>query len=650
MAREDGLGDSKTAMGEQNVRGQSQAEEIRVFLRHLLRDVSAFEKMLKEERFETGVRRIGAEQELFLVDQHWRPAPIATEVLERLDDPHFTTELARFNLEFNLDPLIFGGSCLRDMEWQLGELLGAARAAAQNRGGDVVLAGILPTINKTDLELINMTPNPRYYALNEAMNRLRGGAYEFYLQGMDELYLHHDSILVEACNASFQIHFQVAPDEFARIYNAAQAVAGPLLAAAVNSPMLFGKRLWAETRIGLFQQSIDTRRTTPHLREQTPRVSFGRQWVRESALEIFQEDIARFRALLSTEINDDPFEDLESGRAPSLKALRLHNSTVYRWNRVCYGISDDKPHLRIENRILPSGPTPRDEMANAALWFGLISGVLERYGDIADHMSFDDARKNFLAAARHGLDAQLAWAGESPMPADRLILEELLPMAREGLETPNLEPENIDLYLGVVEERVRSRHTGAQWQLESVAGMAEEGPLSERLSALTAAIAARQRAGRPVHTWEMARLDEGAGWKQSYGTVEHCMDTDIVTVNDHEPVDLVAKLMVWNNIRHVMVEDDENRLVGLVSQRKLLGLVGTYNPEEMESPLPVSEIMKRDPQTITPETSTLEAIDLMRSNGWSCLPVVKDDHLVGVLTESKLMEIAGTLLEEKLKE
>ena len=637
-------------MGEQNVRGQSQAEEIRVFLRHLLRDVSAFEKMLKEERFETGVRRIGAEQELFLVDQHWRPAPIATEVLERLDDPHFTTELARFNLEFNLDPLIFGGSCLRDMEWQLGELLGAARAAAQNRGGDVVLTGILPTISKTDLELINMTPNPRYYALNEAMNRLRGGAYEFYLQGMDELHLHHDSILVEACNASFQIHFQVAPDEFARIYNAAQAVAGPLLAAAVNSPMLFGKRLWAETRIGLFQQSIDTRRTTPHLREQTPRVSFGRQWVRESALEIFQEDIARFRALLSTEINDDPFEDLESGRAPSLKALRLHNSTVYRWNRVCYGISDDKPHLRIENRILPSGPTPRDEMANAALWFGLISGVLERYGDIADHMSFDDARKNFLAAARHGLDAQLVWAGGSPMPADRLILEELLPMAREGLEAPNLEPENIDLYLGVVEERVRSRHTGAQWQLESMAGMAEEGPLSERLSALTAAIAARQRAGRPVHTWETARLDEGAGWKQSYGTVEHCMDTDIVTVNDHEPVDLVAKLMVWNNIRHVMVEDDENRLVGLVSQRKLLGLVGTYNPEQMESPLPVSEIMKRDPRTVPPETSTLEAIDLMRSNGWSCLPVVKDGHLVGVLTESKLMEIAGTLLEEKLKE
>jgi CBS domain-containing protein/gamma-glutamyl:cysteine ligase YbdK (ATP-grasp superfamily) len=637
-------------MGEQDVREHSRAEEIRVFLRHLLKDVRAFEQMLEEGRFETGVRRIGAEQELFLVDQHWRPAPISTEVLDILDDPHFTTELARFNLEFNLDPHLFGGSCLRDMEWQLGELLGKARQAAQSCGGDIVLTGILPTLNKTDLEFINMTPNPRYYALNEAMNRLRGGAYEFHLQGLDELHLHHDSILVEAANTSFQVHFQVSPDEFARFYNAAQAVAGPLLAAAANSPMLFGKRLWTETRIGLFQQSIDTRRSTPHLREQAPRVSFGRQWVESSALEIFQEDIAQFRAILSTEIEDDPFEELAGGRAPSLKALRLHNSTVYRWNRVCYGISDGKPHLRIENRILPSGPSPRDEIANAAFWFGLISGVIERYGNIAQHMSFDDARSNFLAAARHGIDAQLVWCGRDPEPAEKVILEQCLPLAHEGLEKPGLDTENIDLYLGVIEERVRSRRTGAQWQLQSMAELAEQGPLAERLSAVTAAIAARQRDGSPVHTWELARIDEGAGWKQSYATVEHCMDTDIVTVNEHEPVDLVANLMVWKNVRHVMVEDDSNRLVGLVSQRKLLGLVGTYHPEERDDPMPVSEIMQRDPVTVTPESPTVDAIELMRSNGWACVPVVKDGHLVGVLTESQLMRIAGELLEQKLRE
>jgi CBS domain-containing protein/gamma-glutamyl:cysteine ligase YbdK (ATP-grasp superfamily) len=636
-------------MGEQDVREHSKAEEIRVFLQDLLRDVRAFEKMLEEDLFESGVRRIGAEQELFLVDQHWRPAPIATEVLEAVDDPHVTTELARFNLEFNLDPLTFGGSCLRDMEWQIGELLGKVREAARSCGGDVVMTGILPTLQKSDLELDNMTPNPRYRALNEAMTRLKGGAYEFFLTGLDELHLHHDSIMVEACNASFQVHFQVAANEFARMYNAAQAAAGPVLAAAVNSPMLFGKRLWRETRVGLFQQSIDTRRTTPHLREQTPRVSFGRQWVQSSALEIFKEDIARFRTLLSTESDDDPFEEIESGRAPSLKALRLHNSTVYRWNRVCYGIVEGKPHLRIENRILPSGPTPRDEVANAAFWFGLVSGILERYGDISEHMIFDNAHNNFFAAAQHGLEAQLAWTGDVMAPADRLILDELLPLAREGLVAPGLDTENIDLYLGTIEERVASRRTGAQWLLESIADLPSEAPLTERLSAVTAATAARQQNGSPVHTWAPARLEEGGGWKQSYLTVEHCMDTDIVTVNENEPVDLVSNLMVWNNIRHVMVEDDENHLVGLVSQRRVLRLVGTYHPET-SGPLPVSEVMQADPETVTPETSTVEAIGLMRANGWACLPVVKNDHLVGVLTESKLMEIAGKLLEEKLRE
>jgi CBS domain-containing protein len=637
-------------MGEQDVRRESEAEEIRVFLKHLLNDVRAFEKMLEDDLFERDIRRIGAEQELFLVNEHWRPAPIATEVLELVDDEHFTTELARFNLEFNLDPLVFGGTCLSAMEWQIGELLAKVREAAQRCGGDILLTGILPTLIKSDLGMDSMTPNPRYFALNDAMTRLKGGAYEFYLKGVDELHLHHDSIMVEACNTSFQVHFQVAPHEFARFYNIAQAVAGPVMAAAVNSPLLFGKRLWRETRVGLFQQSIDTRRSMPHLREQTPRVSFGRHWVQESALEIFREDIARFRTLLSTEPDDDPFEELAQGRAPSLKALRLHNSTVYRWNRVCYGISDGKPHLRIENRILPSGPTPRDEVANAAFWYGLVSGCLVRYGDITEHMSFDDAHANFFAAAEHGLGAQLHWIAGALEPADRLILDELLPIAREGLEASDVNGGDIDLYLGTLEERVRMRKTGSQWQIDSLNRMGSKGPLLERLSALTAATASRQRDGQPVATWEPATLDEGGGWKQNYLTVEHCMDTDLVTVLETEPVDLVANLMVWNNIRHVMVEDAANQLVGMVSQRALIKLIGTYHPEHREGPLPVSEIMQPDPVTVVPETSTVEAIEIMRGNRWSCLPVVKEGKLVGVVTETLLMGIAGELLEQKLKE
>ncbi len=637
-------------MGEQDVREQSRRDEIRVFLKHLLQDVRALEYMLEEELFEQDVRRIGAEQELFLVDSNWRPAPIATEVLGHLDDPHFTTELARFNLEFNLDPVVFGGTCLSTMENEIHRLLDKVREAARSCNGEVVLTGILPTLNKSDLELGNMTPNPRYLALNDAMSRLRGGDYEFYLKGTDELHLHHDSIMVEACNTSFQVHFQVAPAEFARLYNAAQAITAPVLAAAVNSPLLFGKRLWRETRVGLFQQSIDTRRSTPHLREQVPRVSFGRHWVKDSVLEIFQEDIARFRTLLSTEIEGDPFEALRRGEAPSLKALRLHNSTVYRWNRVCYGISDGKPHLRIENRVLPSGPTPRDEMANAAFWFGLVSGALGEYDDVTQHLNFDDVRTNFFAAAQNGLNAQLAWFGGRHEPAGTLILETMLPLARQGLLASGVDSADVDLYLGTVEERVRSEQTGSQWQLSSLDGLGRKGPLSERLSAITAATANRQQSGRPVHTWELARLDEGGGWKQNYLSVEHCMDTDLVTVQEDEPVDLVANLMVWNNIRHVLVEDTGHRLVGMVSQRALLRLVGTYHPEQLEGPLPVSDVMTRNPVTVEPETLTVDAIDLMRRNRWSCLPVIKNGALVGVLNETQLMAIAGQLLEQKLRE
>ncbi len=635
-------------MGDQDVRHESHKNELRLFLKYLLKDVQALEHMFDEGLFEGGVRRIGAEQEMFLVDGAWRPAPVATDVLSKLDDHRFTPELALFNLEFNLDPLVFGGDSLRRMEAQIHELLGKARTAARECGCDVVLAGILPSLNKSDLELEAMTPNPRYFALNEAMTRLRGGDYEFTLKGIDELHVHHDSIMVEASNTSFQVHFQTHPDEFARLYNAAQAAAGPVLAAAANSPLLFGKRLWRETRVGLFQQSVDTRRSSPHLREMVPRVSFGRRWVRSSALEIFREDIARFRSILSTEVDEDPFEAIKAGRAPTLKALRLHNSTVYRWNRVCYGISDEKAHLRIENRMLPSGPTPVDEVANAAFWFGLVSGIVAELGDITCGMSFEDALTNFFSAAQHGLNCQLFWVDGRLEPAREIILGTFLPLARKGLQVSGVDQQDIDHYLGTIEGRVESGRTGAQWQLASLAGMEGKGPLSERLAAITAAMADRQQVHEPGHTWAPARLEEGGGWQQNYLRVEQWMDTDLVTVNEHEPVELVAQLMDWNDISYVIVEDDDNRLVGLVSQRRLLRLIGTYQPEQTDSPMPVSEIMEVSPVTVAPETSTLETIALMRRHRMSCLPVVKNGRLVGSVTERQFMVMARQLLEDKL--
>jgi gamma-glutamyl:cysteine ligase YbdK (ATP-grasp superfamily) len=497
-------------MGEHDVSGQLDEHQLRAFSKALLDDVHALDRMLANpDMFESGVRRVGAEQEMFLVDEHMRPAPVSTEVLARAGDDRLTTELAKFNLEANLAPHVFGGRCLRGLEMELEEVLSVTRAAAEACGARVMLAGILPTLRRSDLGLDNMSPKPRYLALNRAMTELRGGDFHVLVKGVDELEIHHDNVMLESCTTSFQVHFQVAPDEFARLYNLAQAVAAPVLAVAVNSPVLLGQRLWKETRIALFQRSVDSRSKAHQERGHRPRVSFGDAWVRESVLEIFREDIARFRILLATGMDEDPLGELDRGEVPRLSALRLHNGTVYRWNRACYGVADGKAHLRIENRVLPAGPTVIDEIANAAFFFGLMAALADEYGDIDKVMDFDDAKNNFFAAARTGLKAQFTWVGGRTVTAAGLIVDELLPMARAGLEQAGIDSVDVDRYLGVIEDRVSSGGTGAQWMLESLAGMAGEATPDIRERTLTASILEQQRAGAPVHTWSLSVLQPG---------------------------------------------------------------------------------------------------------------------------------------------
>ena len=619
----------------------------RAFSKALLKDLQALEKMLENGLIESGVRRFGCEQEMFLVNRAWRPAPVAMEVLERLDGEAFTTELARFNLEMNVEPMILGGACLSTLQESIEELLDMAREAASEEGADVVLAGILPTLGKSDLTLDNISPMPRYYALNESLTRMRGRAYRLQIQGRDELQIEHDSVMLEACNCSCQVHLQVDSTEFAPMYNAAQAMTGPVLAAAVNSPVLFGKRLWAETRIALFRQSIDTRSTSVHLREFSTRVRFGDRWVKESVAELFQEDIAQFRVLLAQETVEDPFEQLAAGDIPRLQALQLHNGTVYRWNRPCYGISEGKPHLRIECRVLPSGPTVLDEVANAAFWIGLVLGAKHEYGDITERLSFDDAKYNFLTASRQGLDAGFRWVDGQSVTAPELILETLLPLARAGLEA-YVDRSEIDKYLGVIHDRVQSRGTGSDWMMRSLSEMEDRGSRSERMTALTAAIANRQSERKPCHEWELAMLEEAGGWTRKYVKVEDYMTTQLFTVQEDELLEMVAFLMERNQIRHVPVEDEQNRLVGLVSYRSILRMASDMGNEGDKGTTPVKTIMERDPMCVTPETSTLEAIDMMRKNAVSCLPVLKGEKLVGLVTEADFMPIAYELLEKQL--
>lgn len=632
-----------------DVAPQRSPEAIRVFTRALLRDLKAMERLLTEDLIETGVRRFGAEQELFLVDEAWRPAPVAVEVLEDLSDDPFTTELARFNLEANLSPRLLEGSCFSDMHTELDGYIGRVREAAQRQNCDVVLTGILPTLSKSDLSLDNITPRARYYALNEAMNAAGPGAFRLRIQGTDELMIEHDSVMLEACNTSAQVHLQVSADEFAHFYNVAQAVTGPILAASVNSPLLFGRRLWAETRIALFQQSLDTRGADLHMREMSPRVRFGGSWLKRCVTELFHEDIATFQVLLATEIDEDPIEVLNAGGVPKLKALQLFNGTVYRWNRPCYGISNGKPHLRIECRVLPAGPSTLDEMANAVFWIGAVLGVAKRFPDLTERMEFDDAKANFLAASRLGLRAGMTWLDGASGPADRLLLDTLSPLAEEGLSDYPVFRSEVDRYLGAFEERVKADVTGSGWALRSLRNLKRAGTRGEQLAALTAATVRQQKAGIPVAQWELAELHEAGGWKYNYLRVEQYMTTSLTTVNQEELVEMVAYLMHVRQIRHVLIEDNEHRLVGIVSYRSILQLMAEGRTRTEVENMPVSEVMERHPVTVAPETPTLEAISMMRGQRVSALPVVKNGQLVGIVSEVDFMPMAYHLLEDALE-
>ncbi|MEZ4985507.1 MAG: CBS domain-containing protein [Saprospiraceae bacterium] len=456
----------------------------------------------------------------------------------------------------------------------------------------------------------------------------------------------HDSPLLEACNTSFQVHLQVTPQEFVHLYNIAQTLAAPVMAIAANSPIVFGKRLWHETRIALFQQALDVRTTHDHLRERSPRVSFGTGWLDKSIMEIYKEDLARFRVLLGNDINEDSIDMIQEGKVPKLRALQVHNSTVYRWNRPCYGISPNgKPHLRIENRVLPSGPTVIDEVANAAFWLGAMTGMAANYKDIREVISWEDVRDNFGKAAKFGIDTNFTWFKDKKINATDLVLKELLPMARQGLEIRQVAKEDIDKYLGVIEARANAHMNGARWQLRAYTQLKKEVNRDEALSILTACILRQQEEGKPVHTWEMPKQSDLKEYRPSALTVEEFMETDLFTIQEDDLIEMAANLMDWRKIRHMPVENTKGHLVGLVTSRMMLRYYAngkTWNGAEVSA---VRDIMIHAPITISPDANLLKAMRLMREHRIGCLPVTQNDELIGIITEMDFVRISNRLLE-----
>lgn len=632
-------------MGSLNVKVIKTQKQLNDFTRCLLRDFHLLEQMIEKDWFETGQMHIGAEQEFCLIDKHYKPATRASEVLQKLNHPSFTTELGQFNIEANLAPQAFKGNCFAKLEGELNMLLGRLEQVCHDLGIDYLLTGILPTLRKFDLSLDNITPIERYYALAEAIGKMRGKNFELHLKGYDELNLKFDSVMLEACNTSFQVHLQVRPDEFVDQYNIAQLLAGPTVAVGSNSPMLFGKRLWHETRIALFQKSVDTRITNEHIRDRSPRVMFGNSWLENSVLDLFKEDISRFRVMLMTDQEYTSEKEFEQGITPQLKALSIHNSTVYRWNRPCYGISPNgKPHLRIENRILPSGPTVLDEMANTAFWIGAMNGVKDEHQNVTGLIDFDHVKSNFYNAATQGMNAKVRWLNGQRLSMHDVILEEILPLAKEGLVKNQVNSSDIDKYLDVIEERVKANQNGSHWILRSYSHLAKDATKEEILLSVTSSMHKNQQANIPVHKWPLADLSHLIHLDPATILVEEFMTTDLFTVQQEDILELVADMMDWQNVRFTPVENDKGKLVGLISARMMLRHF-RKTKSDSDSQKKVKDLMIKEPITIDPSQTVHDAMALMKTHSVGCLPVVKNQKLIGIVTEGDFLNLTSTILK-----
>lgn len=622
------------------------------FVKCLLKDVESMEYMLANDWFESDITRIGAEQEIVLIDKDtYRPSTLGPEILEKTkEEKWLVSELAKFNLELNLDPQVFEKNCLRLMEAELKNNLKTLRGYLSEFDIDYILTGILPTLHKYHLDFENLTPKQRYKDLMHAIkSQLRAKSFELRLVGIDELLVRHDSALLEACNTSFQVHLQVAPNDFVDYYNYALALTAPCISMAANSPIVFGKRLWHETRIALFQQAIDTRKTLDHMRQMSPRVILGETWLDGDVTQIFKDDIARFKILLHADLEEDSMEMIRKNKVPKLKSLQLHNSTVYRWNRPCYGISDTgKPHLRIENRVLPSGPTVIDEMANTAFWLGAMKGMAKYYPDIRNHMSFADVRDNFGKASRFGIDTKFTWTKDQKITVRELMLKELIPMSREGLRDMKVNKKDITRYLDVVEERMESHMNGARWMLRSFTRLKEDASsIDEALTNLTASIHKNQNIeDYPVHKWEESDEQFLPSYNVDNLRVSEFMQTDLFSVEKKDLVPLVAKLMSWKDISYMPVEDKKGRLVGLLSAKNVLSKLMSENKKKRKTDLVVKDIMIIDPPTISPEATLRSATQLMKEQGVGCLPVVKSKELVGIITEHNIIKVTSRILKK----
>ncbi len=614
-------------MGNLQVTKLSDPKDKASYIHQLIKDIKALEIMINDGLIEKSPIRIGAEQEFCLVDDEFMPKGNSLEVLKDIDDDHFTTEIGNYNLELNLDPMELKGDCFSNLHKQLNIFLDKARKISKKKDTKVLLTGILPTLTLRHVSVKNMTPIKRYFVLNDAIVESRKQEFGIHIKGVDELNFLHDSVMLEGCNTSFQMHLQINPDEFIDNYNWAQAISGPILSACTNSPLLFGKELWSETRIALFTQSVDIRANSFLLNEKQSRVSFGSNWETGTVADIFKDNVSRFRSLVTSKYLKDSVEMLEKGEIPHLLALSLHNGTVYRWNRVCYGVGNGKPHLRIENRYIPSGPTVVDEIANMVFWVGVMLGRPKKFDKTHEKMDFKDIKSNFFNAARYGMATQFIWDGEL-ISSHNLILNELLPLAFKGLLKKGISEKDAQYYLGIIENRVKTNN-GSQWMIKNYRNLLKTNKPFEASQILTSNIYKKQVKDKPVSSWSSLNHHFSV-LTDSQKNVRHKMSKDTFTVDPKDSLELVLNIMQWKNIHHVPVINKKKDLVGLLTWRDI---VGHLNDKEMiVSSVKSCMIKKDDIITITQDQSLNEAKELMKKHNIHGIPVVKKGKLIGIIT------------------
>ncbi len=494
-------------MGLSIERDQFSEEEFTRFGHRLTQSLQALEQVVEQPGFGEGPLSLGAELELSIINSQGSAYPINRALLNASNDEHLQLELDRFNLEYNLSPVALAGYPFSHIRAQLAHAIQSLERCASGLGGRIVPIGILPTLCPDELDSPVMSDLPRYRALSAGLRRLRDGPFCIHINGPEPLLVTCSDVTLEGANTSFQIHLRVNPQDFAPVYNAAQLVTPVVLALSANSPIFLQHRLWAETRVALFKQAIDSRNRQEGGWHAPARVSFGHGWVRRGAYELFAEAVGLYPPLLPVMSNEDPLECLKQGHLPQLEELRLHQGTVWRWNRAIYDASANG-HVRVEFRALPSGPTPIDMAANAAFLVGLTLGLQQSIDSILHRFPFEYAHGNFYRAAEQGIEAMLVWPNATAHGMRDIsacaLAEELLPVAEQGLKNYGVEKEEVHAMLNVIRERLKARMNGARWQIERLSQYEQQGDSrSQALTRMLHDYLVAVQTGAPISQWSL---------------------------------------------------------------------------------------------------------------------------------------------------